>query len=729
MNGRSHPDRGRDLDVLRRRSADDDRRLVNGALPDQTLTWAERVGDVLPIPVRVARMEPQHRLLVFRVLHPVKRPMLRVDEGGDFGKNQPGHRRQITLPLEHPGEAGEVGLEPVLLGRLLRGLTKSADHLIDLVLQQRDLATRLNADRPGQVSLCHGSGDVGDGADLGGQVGSELVDVLGQARPGTGGSGNARLPSELAVHAHLTRDRRHLFSKRRKGVDHGIDGLFQGRDLTLGLELEFALELAGGDRAHHPGDPAHLVGQVAGHHIDVVGQVLPDPGHALHAGLPAQLALDAHLAGDPGDLGGEGVQLIDHHVDRVFQLENLTVDVDGDLAGQVTAGNGGRDLGDVAHLRGEVGRQLIHVVGEVLPDSADAADLGLSTEPALAAHLPSHARDLGRKSVQLVNHHVDRVLELQDLAPHVDRDLLRQVAAGNRRRDLGDVANLGREVAGHRVDVVGQVLPGSGDARNAGLPTEPAFGSDLSRDPADLGGEGVQLVDHHVDRVLELQDLAPHRDRDFFGKVTAGDRRRDVRNVADLRRQVRRHRVHTVGEVLPYTGHVGHPGLAPESAFTANFSRHPRDLRGKGTQLLDGRVDGFRHPQVLTLERPALQLQLHRFGEVAVGDRVDDPGHSRKVPDVQLIAVDEGIELGRHLPGNSTHAHRHPRGKVPSPDLVEHREQQTGIDLVFEVLCSGGSPLLGYRFGPSPASRPSGTSLCWRSHRILPKALPASKLL
>src|SRR5256885_8760705 len=41
-------------------------------------------------------------------------------------------------------------------------------------------------------------------------------------------------------------------------------------------------------------------------------------------------------------------------------------------------------------------------------------------------------------------------------------DLLAQVAVGYRRGNLGDVADLAGQVAGHEVDVVGQVLPHPG---------------------------------------------------------------------------------------------------------------------------------------------------------------------------------------------------------------------------------------------------------------------------
>ena len=41
----------------------------------------------------------------------------------------------------------------------------------------------------------------------------------------------------------------------------------------------------------------------------------------------------------------------------------------------------------------------------------------------------------------------------------------------------------------HRVDAVGQVLPGAGDAGHLGLAAEPALGADLARDARHLAGE------------------------------------------------------------------------------------------------------------------------------------------------------------------------------------------------------------------------------------------------
>ena len=90
-----------------------------------------------------------------------------------------------------------------------------------------------------------------------------------------------------------------------------------------------------GDGGRHVGDVAHLAGEVAGHQVHVVGEVLPGAGDAAHLRLAAELAFGADFAGHAGHLGGERVELIDHRVDGVLELEDLALHVDGDLLGQV----------------------------------------------------------------------------------------------------------------------------------------------------------------------------------------------------------------------------------------------------------------------------------------------------------------------------------------------------------------------------------------------------------
>src|SRR3712207_9019302 len=61
---------------------------------------------------------------------------------------------------------------------------------------------------------------------------------------------------------------------------------------------------------------------------------------------------------------------------------------------------------------------------------------GLAAELALGADLARDARDLVRERAQLVDHRVDRVLQLEDLAPRLDGDLLRQVRSEEHTSEL-----------------------------------------------------------------------------------------------------------------------------------------------------------------------------------------------------------------------------------------------------------------------------------------------------
>src|SRR5207253_6986875 len=112
-----------------------------------------------------------------------------------------------------------------------------------------------------------------------------------------------------------------------------------------------------------------------------------------------------------------------------------------------------------------------------------------------SADLTGDTGDLVGEATELVDHGVDRVLELRHLALGLDRDLLGEVAPGDRRGHLRDVADLAGEVAGQLVDVVGQVLPGARDALDMRLPALHAPGTHLSCHPGYLVGEGAELLD------------------------------------------------------------------------------------------------------------------------------------------------------------------------------------------------------------------------------------------
>src|SRR5262249_29905347 len=147
---------------------------------------------------------------------------------------------------------------------------------------------------------------------------------------------------------------------------------------------------------------------------------------------------------------------------------------------------------------------------------------------------------------------------------------------GHGRGDVGDVPDLGREVVGHRVDGVREVLPGAGDAGHDGLTAEPSFGADLAGDARDLRGEAAELVFLRVDRFLQLQDLAADVACAPLRSFALGHGRRDLGDVADLGREVAGHQVHVLGQVLPDPADLAHFRLAAELAVGADLARHAR---------------------------------------------------------------------------------------------------------------------------------------------------------
>src|SRR5262249_17379792 len=138
-------------------------------------------------------------------------------------------------------------------------------------------------------------------------------------------------------------------------------------------------------------------------------------------------------------------------------------------------------VGDVSYLRSEVAGHGVHRVGEVLPRARHPFYPRLAAQNTVGAHLAGYAGDLRRNRPQLIHHRVDGAFHREELAFDVDLDLLREVALRDGGGHVRDVADLRRQVAGHGVHRVGEVLPGAGHAFYFGLTAELAFGADLAR--------------------------------------------------------------------------------------------------------------------------------------------------------------------------------------------------------------------------------------------------------
>ena len=291
---------------------------------------------------------------------------------------------------------------------------------------------------------------------------------------------------------------------------------------------------------------------------------------------------------------------------------------------EVAAGHGGRDVGDVAHLAGQVAGHGVDVVGEVLPRAGDAAHIRLAAQLAVGADFLRHARHFRCERTELVHHRVDDVLDLQNFALRLHRNLLVQVAAGDRGGDLRHVAQLHGQVAGQLVDVVGEVLPRAGHAAHVGLAAQLAFGADFLRHARHFGRERAELIHHRVHGVLQLENFALDVDGDLLREVALGHRGGHFRDVAHLAGQVRGHQVDVIGEVLPRAGHALHDRLATELAFRADFARHARHFRRERAELRHHGVHDLGGAQEFAGQRPIVDLERHRLREVALGDRADD---------------------------------------------------------------------------------------------------------
>src|SRR5439155_218434 len=295
------------------------------------------------------------------------------------------------------------------------------------------------------------------------------------------------------------------------------------------------------------GDVADLSGEIGRHEIDVVGEVFPGSGYALHFGLAAEFSFGTDFAGDTGDFGSKRGELVHHRVDGVLELENFSFHVHRNLLRQVAAGHGGGDLGDVPDLVGEVVRHEIDVVGQVFPRTRNTFDLRLAAELSFGTDLAGDAGDFRSERRKLVHHGVDGVLELENFSFDVHRDLLREVSICHSGRDFGDVPNLVRQIRRHRVHVIGEVVRGTGDDLDLRLAAELSFGADFAGDAGDFRGERRELVHHSVDGVLELENFSFDIHRDLLREVSICHSGRDCGDVPNLARQIRRHRVHVIG--------------------------------------------------------------------------------------------------------------------------------------------------------------------------------------
>src|ERR1700730_2557331 len=238
-----------------------------------------------------------------------------------------------------------------------------------------------------------------------------------------------------------------------------------------------------------------------------------------------------------------------------------------------------------------------------------------------------HARHFARKRIQLGHHDVNGVLQLQNFAAHIHRNLAAQVAIRHRRRNFRNISHLRRQVPRHRVHGIRQILPNAADALHIRLTTQLAFRSDFPRYARNFRSKRRKLVHHRVNRVLQLQNFPARIHRNLSGQVALGHRGRHARDVAHLVGQVAGHVIHRIRQVLPSSRNVQHLGLSTQLAFRSDFLRHARNFRRERIELVHHHVHNPRRVQELALQRPPFHFQRHLLRQVALSHRADNARH------------------------------------------------------------------------------------------------------
>ncbi len=196
------------------------------------------------------------------------------------------------------------------------------------------------------------------------------------------------------------------------------------------------------------GDVAHLVGEIAGHRVDVFGEVLPRPRNALDLRLTAELSFGADFSSDARHLVGERRQLIDHGVDRrpdaaELALDRLAFHFQGHLLRQVAVGHGHDHARDLVGGANQVVHHRVDRVDFLLPRPTHRADAGALGQPPFASdEAPDAYEFLGHRRIARC-HLVVGVGEISHDPGPVTAQTGGEVALGHRAKSIEQLLQLG----------------------------------------------------------------------------------------------------------------------------------------------------------------------------------------------------------------------------------------------------------------------------------------------
>ena len=246
------------------------------------------------------------------------------------GAGRAGHVRLATEPAFHADLARHRG-------HLVGEDGERAGHGVDGFAERRDLTLRFHGETLAQVAVGDRGHHLDDAAHLFREVVRHHVDVFGELFPHAGHVPHVGLAAELALGADFARHARHFGREGVELVHHRVDGFLELQDFAAHVHRDLARQVAARHGRGHLGDVAHLAGEVGGHGVHGVGEILPGAGDAGHGRLAAELSFGAHFARHARHFGREAVELVHHRVDGFLEQQDFAAHVHRDLARQVAA--------------------------------------------------------------------------------------------------------------------------------------------------------------------------------------------------------------------------------------------------------------------------------------------------------------------------------------------------------------------------------------------------------
>src|SRR5206468_1727978 len=161
-------------------------------------------------------------------------------------------------------------------------------HRVDRVLQLEDLPFDLDGDLLRKVARCHRGRHVRDVAHLRGEIPRHVVDRVGQVLPGARDALYFRLSTETSLRTDFARHPRHFAGEPTELIYHRVDRVLQLENLAANFDGDLLRQIAHRHGGGHLRDIPNLPGEIGGHRIHRVSQVLPRAGHAADFRLSTQ---------------------------------------------------------------------------------------------------------------------------------------------------------------------------------------------------------------------------------------------------------------------------------------------------------------------------------------------------------------------------------------------------------------------------------------------------------